>query len=493
MASLLTVHAAQDSPHRGAFAVGHAASTRHEPKNAPKLVSRNAIHPGTTPACLVRPRARERPASPLPARSLVSDRGFSNYQPSTAPALDLLCPVVVRMSGFEWSWVPPESRDVRRRIGNRVQIPNGPATVNGERARTTATVSPRRRPPESGAARRMGRRGQVMIRESVDLPGFLVLALTDGSCLEMMAKSPALWAGDFFVCCVPALLCGCDMEEERMRDETVKSRSRRQAATGALGPPRWPRSLQLSWPYRRSGKSSCARPRVPPFVAAAPFRGGAANWSPSPAFSPGRPGHPGRGRWAAWSWPALAALRFAVAALHSRLLDRMLTPLVVVSQTIPVITLAPLLVLWFGYGAMPRVRASAPSWPSSPWRSPPSQGFRSTDPDLLLLLRSVDASRWDVFWRVRLPHAGPFLAAGVRTGATLSAWWGRWWPNGPEPGRGLGYIVLSANSRLATAQAFAAVLIICLLGLAAYGLRGPRWRGASVGGIARIPNQKGRY
>jgi ABC-type nitrate/sulfonate/bicarbonate transport system permease component len=49
------------------------------------------------------------------------------------------------------------------------------------------------------------------------------------------------------------------------------------------------------------------------------------------------------------------ALAFAVAALHSRFLDRVLTPLVVVSQTIPVITLAPLLVLWFGYGAMPRV------------------------------------------------------------------------------------------------------------------------------------------
>ncbi len=164
---------------------------------------------------------------------------------------------------------------------------------------------------------------------------------------------------------------------------------------------------------------------------------------------------------------AAAALGFAVAALHSRFLDRLLTPLVIVSQTIPVITLAPLLVLWFGYGDLPRVVLCA-LVAFFPMAVTSLEGFRSTDPDLLLLLRSVGASRWDVFWRVRLPNAGPFLAAGVRTGVTLclvgavvAEWTGS--------GRGLGYIVLSANSRLATAQAFGAVAVICLLGLLAYG------------------------
>lgn len=162
----------------------------------------------------------------------------------------------------------------------------------------------------------------------------------------------------------------------------------------------------------------------------------------------------------------VAAFAFAVGAVHSRLLDRMLTPLVIVSQTIPIISLAPLLVLWFGYGATPRVIVCA-LVAFFPMAVTALEGFRSTDPDLLLLLRSVDASRWDVFWRVRLPHAGPFLMAGVRSGVALSLvgavvaeWTGA--------GRGLGYIVLSANSRLATAQAFAAVVIICLLGLTAY-------------------------
>ena len=164
---------------------------------------------------------------------------------------------------------------------------------------------------------------------------------------------------------------------------------------------------------------------------------------------------------------AVVALCFAAAALHSRLLDRVLTPLVVVSQTIPVIALAPLLVLWLGYGAPPRVAICA-LIAFFPMAVTALEGFRSTDPQLLLLMRSVGVRRWDVFWRVHVPGAAPFLAAGLRTGVTLSlvgAVVAEW--TGTD--RGLGYLVLSANARMATTQAFAAVFVITLLGLAAYG------------------------
>ena len=164
---------------------------------------------------------------------------------------------------------------------------------------------------------------------------------------------------------------------------------------------------------------------------------------------------------------AALALAFAVAALHSRLLDRILTPVVVATQTVPVIALAPLLVLWLGYGAPPRVIVCA-LIAFFPMAVTTLEGLRATDPQLLLLLRSVGAGRRDVFWRVRMPGAAPFLAAGLRTGATLSlvgAVVAEW--TGAD--RGLGYLVWSANARLATAQAFAAVLLITCLGLAVYG------------------------
>jgi ABC-type nitrate/sulfonate/bicarbonate transport system permease component len=164
---------------------------------------------------------------------------------------------------------------------------------------------------------------------------------------------------------------------------------------------------------------------------------------------------------------AAAALAFAAAATHSRRLDAALTPLVVASQTIPVIALAPLLVLWMGYGAPPRVVICA-LIAFFPMAVGAREGLRATDPDLLLLMRSAGARPRDVFWRVRVPAAAPYLAAGLRTGITLSLvgavvaeWTGA--------GSGLGYLVLSANARLATAQAFAAVLVITCLGLLAYG------------------------
>ena len=163
---------------------------------------------------------------------------------------------------------------------------------------------------------------------------------------------------------------------------------------------------------------------------------------------------------------AAVALAFAAAAVHSRRLDELLTPLVVASQTVPVIALAPLLVLWMGYGSPPKVLVCA-LIAFFPMAVTAREGLRATDPRLLLLMRSVGASRSVVFWRVRVPFALPYLAAGARTGITLSlvgAVVAEW--TGADSG--LGYLVLSANARLATAQAFAAIVVITAIGLLAY-------------------------
>ena len=163
---------------------------------------------------------------------------------------------------------------------------------------------------------------------------------------------------------------------------------------------------------------------------------------------------------------AALALAFAAAATHSRRLDQLLTPLVVASQTVPVIALAPLLVLWMGYGSPPKVVVCA-LIAFFPMAVTAREGLRATDPQLLLLMRSVGASPRDVFWRVRMPFALPYLAAGARTGITLSlvgAVVAEW--TGADSG--LGYLVLSANARLATAQAFAAIVVITAIGLLAY-------------------------
>jgi NitT/TauT family transport system permease protein len=163
---------------------------------------------------------------------------------------------------------------------------------------------------------------------------------------------------------------------------------------------------------------------------------------------------------------AAGAFAFAAAATYSRRLDELLTPLVVASQTVPVIALAPLLVLWMGYGSPPKIVVCA-LIAFFPMAVTAREGLRGTDPQLLLLMRSVGASRRGIFWRVRVPFALPYLAAGARTGITLSlvgAVVAEW--TGADSG--LGYLVLSANARLATAQAFAAIVVITAIGLLAY-------------------------
>jgi ABC-type nitrate/sulfonate/bicarbonate transport system permease component len=165
-----------------------------------------------------------------------------------------------------------------------------------------------------------------------------------------------------------------------------------------------------------------------------------------------------------------------------------------------VIALAPLLVLWMGYGAPPKIVICA-LISFFPMAVTAREGLRATDPQLLLLMRSVGARATDVFWRVRVPAAAPYLAAGLRTGITLSlvgAVVAEW--TGADSG--LGYLVLSANARLATAQAFAAVLLITLLGLTAYGVavfveRRVCWWSPSAGAALEapqtlIPPAKGR-
>ncbi len=163
---------------------------------------------------------------------------------------------------------------------------------------------------------------------------------------------------------------------------------------------------------------------------------------------------------------AAVAFAFAAAATRSRRLDELLTPLVVASQTVPVIALAPLLVLWMGYGPPPKVVVCA-LIAFFPMAVTAREGLRATDSQLIVLMRSVGASRRDIFWRVRVPFALPYLAAGARTGITLSlvgAVVAEW--TGADSG--LGYLVLSANARLATAQAFAAIAVITAIGLLAY-------------------------
>jgi ABC-type nitrate/sulfonate/bicarbonate transport system permease component len=138
-------------------------------------------------------------------------------------------------------------------------------------------------------------------------------------------------------------------------------------------------------------------------------------------------------------------------------------PLLIASQAIPIVTIAPLLVLAFDYGIGPKVAMVALVC-FFPITVNLLDGLRATAPELLKLMRSLGASRLQTLWKVELPSALPQLFTGLRLAATVSvigAVFGEW--AGAEDG--LGRMVLLATQQIETPRAYAGILVLALIAI----------------------------
>lgn len=143
-------------------------------------------------------------------------------------------------------------------------------------------------------------------------------------------------------------------------------------------------------------------------------------------------------------------------------------PLLVASQAIPVVVIAPLLVLAFDYGIGPKIAIVALIC-FFPITVNLLDGLRGTDPELLKLMRSLGASRGQTLRKVELPACLPYLFSGLRVAATVSvigAVFGEW--AGAEDG--LGRLVLLGSQQLETPRTYAGVVILTAMAVALFGL-----------------------
>ncbi len=164
---------------------------------------------------------------------------------------------------------------------------------------------------------------------------------------------------------------------------------------------------------------------------------------------------------------ALGGAAVAAAMSVARLLQRALYPYAVFFQTVPIIAIAPLLVIWFGYG-MPTVVASACIVSVFPVIANTFAGLRSTDPALLDMFHLYGASRTATMIKLQLPSAMPAVFTGLRVAAGLAiigAIVGEFIAGG-----GLGGVIDSARTQQRADKVFAVVLLASLLGLAMVGL-----------------------
>jgi ABC-type nitrate/sulfonate/bicarbonate transport system permease component len=157
----------------------------------------------------------------------------------------------------------------------------------------------------------------------------------------------------------------------------------------------------------------------------------------------------------------LLALITAGLMVLSAWFKRLLYPYLIISQTVPLIAIAPLLILWLGYGLLPKILIVVLVC-FFPITVSLIEGLELTDTDLLNLLKSMGATRWQIFYIVRWPHALPSLFAGLKIAATYSvmgAVIGEWL--GSSSGLGV-YLTRSSHSFL-TDRVFAVIFTISAL------------------------------
>lgn len=159
---------------------------------------------------------------------------------------------------------------------------------------------------------------------------------------------------------------------------------------------------------------------------------------------------------------------FAIAMHRWRTVHDATYPLIVASQTVPVIVIAPILIVWFGYGLPPKIFIIALVC-FFPITIAALDGLRSVDPEAVKMMRTLDASRWQRFWRVEAPTASPQLFTGLKIavvvapiGAVFAEWVGS--------NAGLGHLIQADQAYFDVARQFATVAVLSAMALGLMGL-----------------------
>ena len=164
----------------------------------------------------------------------------------------------------------------------------------------------------------------------------------------------------------------------------------------------------------------------------------------------------------------VVGVALALVFTWSKPLESFFMPLLVSLNMVPKVALGPLIIVWFKYGIFPN-SMMAFSICVFPILLTTARGLREVEPELLDLVRSLKGSRWQLFSKIQLPGALPYIFAGMKVAAILAV-------AGAIVGeflgsdKGLGYLMLQVQVTLDTPAMFMAVLLITLIGMLLYGL-----------------------
>jgi NitT/TauT family transport system permease protein len=162
----------------------------------------------------------------------------------------------------------------------------------------------------------------------------------------------------------------------------------------------------------------------------------------------------------------VVSIPLAMAIAYSRFMENSVYPVIVFLQIVPKIAVAPLFIIWFGFGFAPKLLlvfllSFFPIVVAS------IAGFKAVDPDIMDFARTTGAKPWRLFTKIRLPQALPLIFTGLKVGAALAAT-AAVVAEFVASDKGLGYLLLQYNGNLDTPMVFAVIILLALIGLAVY-------------------------
>jgi len=164
----------------------------------------------------------------------------------------------------------------------------------------------------------------------------------------------------------------------------------------------------------------------------------------------------------------IGGILVAVLITYSSIIRRGFYPIIVVSQVVPKIAIAPLFVVWFGTGAMSSLLLVV-LVTFFPMTINSALGFQSIDEDMHRMARALTGSNWQIFWKIRMPHALPYIFSGMKISITLAVI-GVIVSEFVASQEGIGYLIKLAGGLLDTPLMMAAISVLSISGLALYGL-----------------------
>ena len=165
---------------------------------------------------------------------------------------------------------------------------------------------------------------------------------------------------------------------------------------------------------------------------------------------------------------AILGVALAIVIVWNDMLMRTIMPILVLFNTLPKVALAPLFVIWLGYGVWPNIVIGT-TIAFFPMVVNTAVGLATAEPEMLELVRTLQASRWQIFVKIRFPNALPYVFTGLKLNATMSVI-GAIVGEFVASERGLGSLIITGGVTMETPMIFASLMLISALGLALYGV-----------------------